>query len=316
MPATGQPGWKRVLWLLVAWPAPAIIAGLAGWTGIWGAGSAFHDYLIPIPVAGGVFHVPSFVVATTIVFGHGAGGARSVLGQRWLAPTLLGVALIGALFLVDLERVFRALTTDLPFRLRWERNPLALFVMTDAALALLFTNGVRCSPRLLAAIVAPGAAAALVFGMISSHVPEIRPGMARFGAARGDQMRWAYAPAESLRTFEPRAFAYAESYRPERDVNAEDVAIFFTSSAVAASEGRDDGIFATLCLYEDGTGPVWSEGRIDCFGHTSFSDRLASGRFDLDAFCAGFEAPEARWPGGRADVEACRARTGPPQTTR
>ncbi len=302
-----EPGaaWKRALWILVAWPAPAIIAGLSGWNGIWGSGSAFYDYLIPIPVAGGALHVPSFVVATAFVFSLGSATPGAADRRRRLAPLLLGLALAGALFLVDLERIFRALTTDAPFRLRFERNALALFVTTDATLAFLFTNGVRFSPRLAAAIAAPVAVGGLAFGMISLSQPEIGHGIARYGKARGDQMRWAHAPAESLRTFEDRAFQYAQAFHPNRNVNAEDLAIYFTSSAAAASEGGDEGIFATLCLYEDGTGPVWAEERIDCFSHVSFSDRRASGRFDLDAFCETFESPSETRPGGRADVEAC-----------
>src|SRR5262245_4267905 len=38
------------LWLLLAWPTPALIAGALGWKGVWGSGSALADYLIPIPV--------------------------------------------------------------------------------------------------------------------------------------------------------------------------------------------------------------------------------------------------------------------------
>lgn len=41
------------VWAVIAWIVPAAIAGALGWKGIWGSGSAFADYLIPIPVSGG-----------------------------------------------------------------------------------------------------------------------------------------------------------------------------------------------------------------------------------------------------------------------
>ena len=47
---------------------PALIAGALGWKGVWGSGSALADFLIPIPVAGGVLQVPTFLVRGLIVF--------------------------------------------------------------------------------------------------------------------------------------------------------------------------------------------------------------------------------------------------------
>lgn len=54
--------------LILAWITPAVIAEALGWSGIWGGGSALGDYPTPIPVAGGVLHVPSFVVAAGVIF--------------------------------------------------------------------------------------------------------------------------------------------------------------------------------------------------------------------------------------------------------
>ncbi len=58
---------RLLLLTLVAWPLPALIAGALGWQGVWGSGSAMTDYLIPIPVAGGVFHLPTFVLGAVTV---------------------------------------------------------------------------------------------------------------------------------------------------------------------------------------------------------------------------------------------------------
>ena len=56
-----------VAWAILAWVTPAAIAGALGWKGIWGSGGAFADYLIPFPVAGGVFHLPSFIVVSLVL---------------------------------------------------------------------------------------------------------------------------------------------------------------------------------------------------------------------------------------------------------
>jgi|GEM_PF-3339390 len=53
---------------MLAWVSPALIAELLGWKGIWGAGSAFFDALIPIPVAGGVMHVPGFAAVAGLIW--------------------------------------------------------------------------------------------------------------------------------------------------------------------------------------------------------------------------------------------------------
>ena len=41
-------GLHLLLWALVAWPLPALIAGALGWKGIWGSGSALVEFLIPL----------------------------------------------------------------------------------------------------------------------------------------------------------------------------------------------------------------------------------------------------------------------------
>ena len=139
---------RKALWVLVAWPAPAVIAGLAGWNGIWGSGSALGDYLIPIPVAGGSLHVPTFVAATILVFAFGEGRDRTSAERvRWLGPVLAALTVCGLAMLIDLERLARPFVSDAPFRLRFEKNALALFVTTDFGLALLWTRGPRISLR-------------------------------------------------------------------------------------------------------------------------------------------------------------------------
>ena len=97
------------VWTVVAWITPAAIAGALGWKGIWGSGSAFADYLIPVPVAGGVLHMPSFVAVSLILFsqpwvGRLGGHVRGIL----LAGALVGIAT-----LLDLDKLQLAATTDM-----------------------------------------------------------------------------------------------------------------------------------------------------------------------------------------------------------
>src|SRR5262245_6062241 len=94
------------VWAAFAWLAPAAIAGGLGWKGIWGSGSAFVDYIIPIPVAGGVLHVPSFAVTSVIVFTQ----PWRILGG-YARGILLAGALIGVATLLDLDRLHLAATT-------------------------------------------------------------------------------------------------------------------------------------------------------------------------------------------------------------
>ena len=127
-------GVRLALWLIVAWVTPAILAGVLGWSGIWGGSGAFGDYLIPIPVAGGALHVPSLVVVTGLLLGvHG-----SSMGA-WSRPLLIGVSLVAALMMLDLEDLYLSITTDVAgVDFHWRRNPVALFVLCDTLLAQLW----------------------------------------------------------------------------------------------------------------------------------------------------------------------------------
>ncbi|MCA9504270.1 MAG: hypothetical protein KC616_14370 [Myxococcales bacterium] len=312
--ASGRAG--QGAWLAVAWVLPAVLAGLAGWKGIWGSDSAFSDYLVPLPVAGGVLHVPSFLVLVGVVLGtgRGAGTQRTAGGDAagpasWLPVALLAGLLVAGLGLVDLERIWLGMTTDVPARLRVERNPLALFVASDAAIGLLRVQAWRAGPRLGWALVAPAAVLTLLL-LASPGREEIRHGRAHPGPSRGDEVRFAWSRLDSLAALEPIAREYARAYSPDQSVNAEDVAIHFTTSLEGAQLGQEAGVVATLCLYEDGTPDRWGAGVVDCFDHESFTDRFIAGRIDLEASCPALLAawpPERARGVERADLEACRA---------
>ena len=121
---------RRFAWLVIAWTAPALAAGVLGWSGIWGSGSALVDYLIPIPVAGGVLHLPSFIVTTALVWPMRAGSAR--IAGAGSAPWLLGAAAVGLLMMLDTERLLRAIVSGALFLPQYDVN------VED--LAIVFTN--------------------------------------------------------------------------------------------------------------------------------------------------------------------------------
>ena len=91
-----------IAWLLVAWTLPPLIAAALGWEGIWGSGSALVDYLIPIPVAGGAFHVPSFLICTLAVARLPSLGD---VGASRVRAALLGITVAGVLWLLNLQDI-------------------------------------------------------------------------------------------------------------------------------------------------------------------------------------------------------------------
>ena len=108
--------FRLVLWLLIGWTVPALIAGALGWKGIWGSGSALTEFLIPIPVAGGVLHVPSFLLATALVY---LLPDISPAAASRLRALLFGLLMAGVLWLLNLDDIARALrdSQPLPYRL-------------------------------------------------------------------------------------------------------------------------------------------------------------------------------------------------------
>ena len=217
----------------MAWLTPAVIAELLGWRGTWGAGGAFADYIIPIPVAGGTMHVPSFVVLALVVFAnrHKLESARSVLPLVAFAVAAAGLAAM-----LDYDRLNSWLFTDYtphgsPFRL--DSNPLFLFITTDALWAGLYLQmrGRRVpGPAWLALPLAPllvMAGNALTY-KTGGPVFKIGPGMP--GMVRGEETSVIYTSAP----YDEGVFLdWLESSSllpPWENVNTEHEAVIFTSS--------------------------------------------------------------------------------------
>ena len=277
---------RLISWLLMAWTLPALIAAALGWRGIWGSGSAFTDYLMPLPVAGGALHVPSLIVATVAVALLPTLGAAGAARVRAL---LIGMALAGVLFLLNLLPILAALKagTALPSRI-WDANPLGLFLISDALLALLFTAAVP-RPWLkpdFAALVLLLLPAAWPLSMAlprAAAMADVKftAGLSQHGAVRGNETLMVHTTLDpAAADFRARAEAWvmapSSMAHPRFHVSAESMALLFTRDAEAARRGGLDKVGATLCLYEDDTPPRWLPGTGDCFtGHENFSGQLA-----------------------------------------
>ncbi len=275
---------RLLLWVLIAWPLPALLAGALGWEGIWGSGSALADYLMPIPVAGGVLHVPSFVLCGFAVLQM---PSLSAVGAGRVRAALIGTTLVGVLWLLDLPNIllaWQAGSTLLGGL--WQENPLGLFLASDGALGLLFSAvraprpWVRLDALTAALVLLPCAWPLAVAWPESAGEQPFRRGLGEVGQMRGDETYFVYTRLAPHATgFRKRAETWALApstmLHPRYDINNEDVAIMFSENLDAVNRGDKAGMAATLCLYEDGTAPVWLGGPGDCFrDHVTFADRL------------------------------------------
>lgn len=276
---------RLLLWVLMAWPLPALIAGALGWKGIWGSGSALTEFLIPIPVAGGVLHVPSFLLTTVLVLLLPNAGPAAASRMRAL---LLGLLLAGVLWLLNLHDILLALKTGQPLPLRlWDANPLGLFVACDAVMALLFTLAAPQRPWLRLDLLTglllllPLALPVSMSVPRASADPPFRAGMSQNGSFRGDETLAVFTRLDiAAPDFRALAEAWASEpgamAHPRFHISAEDTAVMFTRSREAAQRLDKSRVEATLCQYEDGTPSRWLQGAGDCFSdHLSFSERLA-----------------------------------------
>lgn len=286
------------LWLALAWPTPALIAGALGWKGVWGSGGALADYLIPIPVAGGALHAMTFAVVSALLLSQKAWPARLLGLSRGV---LLGLSLCGLAMLLDLTEIHQAAGTDARLgRLPWQANALGLFLLTDSLIAQLFVgafegrspSGAReWGGSLAAAVLLPAIAAAALITQDPRYGKTFALQGARPGPERGDEEVIVYTTLlVASPSFRAQAEAHAAQWHPAKSVNSEDTAVYFLNSLQAARRQDTKQAALTYCMYEDGTPARWLPGAGDCFSqHESFSERLA--RLGRDAACRGLKLP-------------------------
>lgn len=252
----------------------------AGLEGLWGSGSAFADYLIPIPVAGGVLHLPSFIAVSLVLFTQPWTGR---LGGHVRGLLLAGM-LVGVVVLLDLDKLQLAATTDMAGGRLWQEQPLGLFIVTDCVIAQLFVrmlggrwpDGMKeWAGSLIMVLAIP-----LAYAVVSLKAdprqqnPFVYTGERGTGR-RGDEMAFYYSKLPlGSEAFRQAAHALLARHDPRMNMNAEDIAIHFFDSLASAQAQNSSGAKYTVCLYQDGTATTWNPGSFDCFSnHESFSER-------------------------------------------
>ncbi len=277
----------RFIILILAWVTPAVIAGILGWKGIWGAGSAFIEYLIPIPVAGGVFHVPSFLAVISVVI-YGKNLPASI--SRYLPVLAFAVFLVAQTLQLDFDRINAWLFTDYnpslsPFK--FNGNPLYLFIATDAiwigVYALL--RGYTASLRTwLLLVLVPVAVIGVQAVIYKAGGPSFKiGGSSSVGKVRGNELFLVYTSS----SYDEKAFlewmeAKGKGYftRPWDSSNYEHAAIIFTNSMQLLKWRKFDAVdnnntVATICLYEENRTITEHKGYYDCFkGHQTVDERM------------------------------------------
>ncbi len=278
---------RLTVWIVVAWITPAAIAGAAGWKGVWGSGSAFGDYLMPFPVAGGMLHVLTLVPVSVLLATRDQWPAWFAGLQRGL---LLALSLAGVVLLLDVRDLYLAATTDAVLHggLPWEENPLGLFLLTDSLLAQLFVgwyggrfpDGAREWLLSLAVVAAAPALAALAMLNVMNAGPgrdqPFMPGAAGILTPERNETVNVYTrlPVHAPE-FRQAAEQYVAQWHPNQSVNSEDVAVRFFTSLEAARTGARTGAAITYCLYEDGAPAQWLPADGDCFSHhENFTERV------------------------------------------
>lgn len=316
-----------LLWLLLAWPTPALLAAALGWQGVWGSGSALSDYLIPVPVAGGALHVPSFALASLLL---GLLPGRSAESAARVRALLLGMVFAGLLTLLNLPELWLALRSGARPLGLWQANPLGLFLCCDGVWALLFSLSAPQRPRwrldaasLLALLLPCVLPLRMAWPAQGGSESAFMSAASRAGPSRGDEETMVYARERSdTAGFHAAAEAWAETVHPRTRPATEDLALRFTHDLEAARRFDLAKVVKTLCLFEDGSPSFWMPGAGDCFGeHASLSERFAqalatqraAGRPDLQHYlaarevCAGLSvpAPDAQHRAELASAELC-----------
>ncbi|MDY0191832.1 MAG: hypothetical protein RBR22_14000 [Desulfuromonas sp.] len=275
-----------VLILILAWITPAAIAGALGWHGIWGSGSAFAEYLIPIPVAGGALHVPSFVAAAAVIF-----VCRNATGTKVrFLPVLAFSALAVALSLMlEFDRLQAWLFTDYqpfgsPFRL--DGNPLLLFVATDAFWVGAYALLKGWVPPARSWLVLPLVPAAIIgLSVINYQIsgPVFERGGPMYSGVRGEEIIMVYTSASYDEELFLNWLKQNKNFaRPWLNVNTEHVAVLFTNSMQVIKwrqydQIAEDGTIATVCLYEEDRSIIPHAGYYDCFAdHPTVDQELAA----------------------------------------
>lgn len=262
------------LFLTLIWFIPAAVAGMLGWSGIWGTGMAFVEYLIPVPVAGGVFHLPGLVVSFILL--RLLNDETSNI-HRWIAYAAFTIFVLVLSLHVDFMRFYSWITTDYqpsgsPVRL--ESNALLLFTLTDAFFVWIYAL-IRGAPfdktHLSLAAGVPAVAIALQVAVLKVSGPEFTFGGTAPSDNRAQQTQFVFTTAQYD---EALLLAWLDEKNivssPWMNSNIEHQAIVFTSSMQLIKwrnfdEVNSSNAIATVCSYEEGQSRSIHQGLYDCF---------------------------------------------------
>lgn len=259
----------RYFILLLAWLTPALIAELLGWKGIWGSGSALVEYLIPVPVAGGVLHVPGFCIAALIILNLHKYSEKTARRVPLVAIALLIIAQTIQLDFADLHDWLFTDYEPGTSVFRFSGNPLLLFLSTDAFWVAVYailtgrTGALRYSPLLL--LLVPVTVAAGVY-VHKASTEEFQFGVSRPGEKCGDEMVLVYTRLK----YDPQTFrswlAGSDVHSQPQDTRRQ--AVYFTRSMQSIRWARFDdreNVVATVCRYQQDEKVESYVGYEDCF---------------------------------------------------
>ena len=272
---------RRLLFIaILMWVTPAVLAGMFGWPGIWGGGSAFSDLIVPAPITGGIFHVPSYVLALLLMSAY---RNASETNAALLRTVFLAAFLVGLLQLIDLERLYVAITSDMErSALRMHENYLGICLASDALLGWIwmkFDARGEVKQITFASILLLPAVAYVALALFGNDRvgAEFLQGRSEQQPQRGDVILWIYTTHQSpTPEVQMAALDLVWQRLPDQNANYQDMALFFTNSMQDAKGYAPEAqpLFSA-CVYEDGTETVWQMGRADCFSHhENFSERL------------------------------------------
>ncbi|MEL6870548.1 MAG: hypothetical protein AAFO81_12170 [Pseudomonadota bacterium] len=280
----------RISFLLLAWIAPALIAGALRWPALWGSGSALVDYLLPLPLTGGVIHLPSFAVFVAVL----------VIAERWprRVPNLPAIAFCVCALAISLQIDFARLNdvvfTDLQSSkpVKFGRNPLWLFIASDTFWLGVWalTKRIRTMPKTWFAIpLAPLAVIGVSALRYVAAPAQFEAGTPVAASIAGQQQQLVYTNSDFDETALRDWLAQSSHTRPWATPNAQHAAIYFVRSRNKVAHGdfadlHNSDTIATLCLYEEDKRTDVHAGYRDCFaGRQTLVQRLNQARAKVPA---------------------------------
>lgn len=262
---------RTVAIAIVVWLTPALVAGALGWSSVWGSGSALFDYLFPLPITGGILHVPSFLVFLGLFIAL----QRDSSWFRWLAPVAAAIATCAIALQLDFVRLNDWLFTDYDptgSPLHFGRNPQLLFITTDALWLCVVALRQKARPLWLwvGPLLVPFVVIAGFAMTYTMAGPIFEKSVSRLGTVRGDEMHLVYTDQAFDSSLFGEWLQNGGGDPPWTTPNAEHSAFYFLNSRQQVAMGNFDAInseatVGTLCWFEEDRSMTAHPGFHNCF---------------------------------------------------